>query len=498
MAPRILTPFLTAAVAVSVWAGFCPAAEDATDVAGRWTRDRVWLWYNMQPWLVGCNFVPSTACNDVEMWQKETFDPETIDRELGWAEELGFNTVRVFVNYVVWEADAAGLKQRMTKFLEASDRHGIRAMFILFDDCFKPEPKVGRQDDPVPGVHNSQWVQSPGVHRRSDQEHWPMLEKYVKDVVGAFAQDKRVVIWDLYNEPSKSRPLVEAAFRWAREARPSQPLTSCWLGVDYSDILSFHCYGDLAAVRAEIEKLTPNRRGRPYLCTEWMARSAGSRFETHLPYFKQQNIGCWSWGLVAGRTQTYFPWGSKAGAPEPSPWFHDILRKDGQPFSAGEVRLIKVATGKLPPREPVVPTAERAAVTWRYLLEKPSDDWMKPAFDDSGWPEAPAPFGAPDARIGRAPRTLWTGEDLWLRRTFELTGSPRDAALLMQHDEDTEVYINGVLAAKVPAYNAAYEEFEITPEAKAALHQGKNLLAVHVRQKAGGQYIDVGILSDGN
>jgi hypothetical protein len=283
------------------------------------------------------------------MWQKETFDPETIDRELGWAEDLGFNTVRVFLNYVVWEADADGLKQRMTKFLEIAGRHGIRTMFILFDDCFKPDPKVGKQDDPVAGVHNSQWVQSPGAHRRDNADHWPMLEKYVKDVVGTLAQDNRVVLWDLYNEPTKSPALVETAFKWARAAKPSQPLTSCWLGVDYSDILNFHCYGDLAAVRAEIDKLLPNRRGRPYLCTEWMARRSGSRFETHLPYFKRQKIGCWNWGLVAGRTQTYYPWGGKPGAPEPDPWLHDIFRKDGRPYSPGEVRAIKAATGKLPP-----------------------------------------------------------------------------------------------------------------------------------------------------
>jgi len=487
-----------AAVLVAMAAGLARAAEDAGDLPGRWPRQTAWEWYARQPWLVGCNYVPSTAVNDVEMWQKETFDPETIDRELGWAEDLGFNTVRVFLNYVVWEADAEGLKQRMTKFLEIADRHGIRTMFILFDDCFKPEPKVGKQDAPVPGVHNSQWVQSPGAHRRDNADHWPMLEKYVKTIVGAFGQDKRVVLWDLYNEPTKSRPLVEAAFKWAREAKPSQPLTSCWLGADYSDILSFHCYGDLAAVRAEIDKLMPNRCGRPYVCTEWMARRGGSRFETHLPYFKLQNIGCWSWGLVAGRTQTFFPWGSKPGDPEPDPWFHDILRKDGQPHIYEEVRAIKAATGRLAPRQVLVPTAEKAALTWRYTIEKPGDEWFKSAFDDSGWRDAPAPFGTPDARIGRAPRTLWSSEDIWLRREFELSGSPRDAALLMHHDEDTEVYINGVLATSVPAYNAAYEEFEITPEARAALHQGKNLLAVHCRQTVGGQYIDVGILSDGN
>ncbi len=307
----------------------------------RWSVAKAWEWYNEQPWLVGCNFLPSTAVNDVEMWQQETFDPSTIDRELGLAQDLGFNTVRVFVNYIVWHTDPPGLKSRLNQFLEIADRHQIRVMLILFDDCFKPEPQAGPQPDPEPGVHNSQWVQSPGAARRSDRSAWPQLEEYVRDVVGAFAQDDRVLAWDLYNEPSQSAELVRAAFRWARLARPKQPLTSCWLGVDDSDVLSFHCYGDLKAVREEIDRLEPNRRGRPYLCTEWMARGAGSRFETHLPYFKEQQIGCWSWGLVAGRTQTYYPWGSPKGAPEPKLWHHDIFRTNGEPFDPLELRFLR-------------------------------------------------------------------------------------------------------------------------------------------------------------
>ena len=315
--------------------------SDAANGDARWPIAKAWQWYEKQPWLVGCNFLPSTAVNDVEMWQPETFDEKTIDRELGWAQDLGFNTVRVFINYVVWETTAAGLKSCLNRFLGLADAHGIKVMVVLFDDCFKPEPQSGRQPDPEPGVHNSQWVQSPGVTRRSDKSFWPSLERYVRDVVGAFAADDRLIIWDLYNEPSQSKELVEASFQWARSAHPSQPLTSCWLGVEYSDILSFHCYGDLKAVRDEIDKLEPNRRGRPYLCTEWMARGAGSRLETHLPYFHDQRIGCWSWGLVAGRIQTYFPWGSAKGSPEPKVWHHDLLRADGQPFDKRELHFLR-------------------------------------------------------------------------------------------------------------------------------------------------------------
>ena len=372
---------------------------------------------------------------------------------------------------------------------------------------FKPEPRVGKQPDPEPGVHNSQWVQSPGVKRRGDPAAWRKLEQYVKDMVGAFASDKRVLAWELYNEPIASLPLVEAAFRWAREAKPSQPVTTTIFGnaemqkriIELSDVLCFHNYGPLPGVKAETGRLLAY--GRPVLCTEWMARG-GSRFETHLPFFRENRIACWNWGLVGGRTQTYFPWGSPKGAPEPKLWHHDILRADGSPFNAREIQVIKVTTGKLPAsalpampqRRILVPTAEQSSVPWRYTLDKPADDWFKPDFNDSAWKQGAAPFGREEAAIARKPNTVWTSADIWLRREFEMpAGQFTELALLLHHDEDTEVYVNGVLAAKIGGYNAAYESFDIAPEAQAALKPGKNTLAVHCHQTVGGQYCDVGI-----
>jgi hypothetical protein len=274
--------------------------------------------------------------------------------------------VRVFLNYVVWEANADGLKRRFDKFLTMADELGIRAVPILLDDCFKPEPRVGKQDEPVPGVHNSQWVCSPGARRVADKACWPMLEEYVKDMVAAFGQDRRIVIWDLYNEPKRaSLPLAEATFRWARETKPSQPLASCWVAVPFSDLVNLHEYGPLDQLKQAVEDA--KKSGRPVIITEWMARGRGSRFETHLPFFRTERLGCWNWGFVAGRTQTYFPYGSKPGAAEPPLWFHDILRKDGTAYSAGEVATIRYFTGvsqtppqPLPVPSKIAPTAEKA------------------------------------------------------------------------------------------------------------------------------------------
>jgi hypothetical protein len=330
---------------------------DPARVNGQWSVDRAWAWYNQQPWLIGCNFLPSTAVNDVEMWQADTFDAATIDRELGWAQRLGFNTVRVFLNYVVWKDDPQGLKERFAGFLEIADRRGIGVMPILFDDCnFAGRvAKAGPQPGPVPGVHNSQWVSSPPLAMVTDRSAWPELEGYTKDMVGTFGRDRRVLIWDLYNEPGnssmgeKSLSLVEAVFAWARAAEPQQPLTiGAWADpngrmsrrmMELSDVGSFHCYDKLPGLKNMIAIC--REYGRPILCTEWLHRQSGNTVEAILPMFQAQRIGCYNWGLVFGRTQTYMPWGSKPQDPVPALWQHDLFHADGRPFREEELDVIR-------------------------------------------------------------------------------------------------------------------------------------------------------------
>jgi len=477
-----------------------------------WTVEEASLWYDSQPWLVGCNFLPSSAVNDIEMWQRDTFDTQTIDREFGWAAELGFNSVRVFVNYVVWQDDSAGLKQRFTQLLETAAKHGISVMPVLLDDCnfAGREAKAGPQPEPVPGVHNSQWVSSPPLHMVTDRDSWPRLEEYVRDMVGTFGQDRRVIVWDLYNEPGnssmgeKSLPLVEAAFRWARQASPVQPLTiGVWADFDgamskrifeLSDVVSFHGYDDPAGVRAKIERCAA--LGRPVFCTEWLRRQTGNDFENLLPVFDRDRVGCYHWGLVAGRTQTFYPWGSPQGAPEPATWQHDLLRRDGSPFRAAEIRFIKSFFGRSPTLDvkEVVPTARGQAVTWRYTLEEPAGGWFESQFDDSQWAKGAAPFGRNEPPIGRAPRTEWTTSNIWLRRQFEWPeGDFQTPRFVMHFDEEPEVYLNGVLAARCEKWSDQYQQVDISPQARATLKSGRNTLAVHCRQSWGGQFIDVGI-----
>ena len=341
---------------------------------GRWPAQKAWAWYREQPWACGVNFVPGTAANTTEFWQAASFDEKTIDRELGWAGRIGFNSCRVFVQYLVWKHDPQGLKDRLGRFLEIATRHGISTMPVLFDDCTfgdppQTEPYLGKQREPIPGMILPSWTPSPGLAAVTDRAVWPDLEAYLKDVIGAFAQDTRILLWDLYNEPgntgmgNKSLPLVEAAFAWARQAEPAQPLTvAVWNGglaelnrvqLEQSDVITFHAYTNYDGMRAAIADYAAH--GRPVICTEWMARAQGSSYATELPLFREKAVGCYAWGLVNGRTQAHFPWWSARDAAPPAVWFHDILHRDGTPFDPAEIAVIERVAGArgIPKLQPV-------------------------------------------------------------------------------------------------------------------------------------------------
>jgi hypothetical protein len=323
----------------------------------RWSQERAWEWYNGYRWLVGCNFTPSTAINQLEMWQADTFDKVTIERELGWAGDLGFNTIRVYLHNLLWENDPTGLIERINRFLEIASGKCINPMFVFFDDCWNSTFKPGRQPVPRPEVHNSGWVQSPGSSKVLDPSTWGPLEDYVKGILNAFGDDDRILLWDLYNEPGnndlgkKSMGLLEEIFRWARDADPSQPISvGVWFDNDElndfqisnSDIITFHDYHDATHLKEQIHRL--KEHGRPMICTEYMARTNGSFFKTSLPVFKRENVGCINWGLVDGKTQTKYPWGSKEGSTEPELWFHEVFHGDGTPYLQDEVDLIRKLT----------------------------------------------------------------------------------------------------------------------------------------------------------
>lgn len=344
-----------------------------------WTKQQANSWYDKQPWMVGANYNNRSAINQFEMWQADTFNPKEIDQELGWAAAMGMNVMRVYLHNLLWEDDAAGLKQRMETFLQIADKHKIRIMFVLFDSCWDPNPVSGPQRPPIPGVHNSGWMQAPGAARLADKSQYNKLEAYVKDVVGHFANDKRIVVWDVWNEPNnqgggnyKPTPnkvamvagLLGQVFEWARSVDPTQPLTSgLWIGdhwdqidkldavekiqITQSDVNSFHDYNWPEKFETRAKQMLGY--GRPVLATEYMARGNGSTFDGSLPLGKKYKIAMINWGFVDGKSQTRLPWDSWKKPytyEEPTIWFHEVLRADGTPYRQAEVDLIKKLTSE--------------------------------------------------------------------------------------------------------------------------------------------------------
>lgn len=329
----------------------------------RWTAEKANNWYKQQEWPRGCNYQPSTAINQLEMFQAATFDPTTIDRELGWAQGLGFNAMRVFLHHVAWTSDKEGFKKRLNQYLDISSKHGIKTILVFFDDCWNDEYHPGKQPEPKVGIHNSGWVRDPGTAIRNNADSVKMLETYVKDVMTMLKDDKRVLMWDLYNEPgnsqyfSKSLPLLKEVFTWGRAVNPSQPLCSgIWnwdekftelnkFQLENSDVINYHNYSYTDSHEKRIAEL--KALGRPLICTEYMARKNGSLFSNIMPILKKEKIGAINWGFISGKTNTIYAWGSPMpDGKEPELWFHDILRKDGTPFSQDEITTIKTLTGK--------------------------------------------------------------------------------------------------------------------------------------------------------
>ena len=363
-------------------------------IADRWSTTKAQDWWDQQSWVCGFNYLPSTAVNFLEMWMADRFDRETIARELRWASDIGYNSTRINLHYLVWKYDRDGLLERLDWFLACAAGLGLSVMPVLFDDCGfgGSEPVYGPQPDPVAGIHNSRAVASPGRAAVMDRAQWPLFEAYVKDVLSRFASDPRVLAWDLYNEPGNgmifchdgsfkvydpalsehSRDLMIQSFQCAREVAVSQPLTvAAWrtppagiqtpaydneidqLALSLSDIITFHAYCDREHASRYIAQLTA--LGRPMLSTEWMARTIGSRIEDQLALYHDAKVGCYHWGFVRGRTQTHLPWPSmlesyhgrqREQGEAPMEWFHDVLEPDGSPYDPREIDILAALTGR--------------------------------------------------------------------------------------------------------------------------------------------------------
>jgi len=330
---------------------------DAADHGGRWGKRRIWDWYNSIGPQKGFNYVPRYAVNTIEMWQAGTFDEDVISEELGWAHEAGYTSVRVQLQYLVWKTDEDGFMARFKRFAELAQHHGLKVTPVLFDDLNIAgiEPVAGLQPNPVPGEHNSRWTACPGEEDVQDRAAWPNLERYVRDLIGTFKRDDRILFWDLYNRVgdgglgTHSLPLMSQTFNWARDINPSQPLAvatwghfdsaiGAWIH-ERSDLVTFHNFDSAEIVEPLLLVLA--RLERPMICTAWLMRQRDNTFETILPVFAVHRVGWFNCGLVNGKTQTWIQQAQFRSDSDPDLWQHDVFRSDGEAYNQREVEQIK-------------------------------------------------------------------------------------------------------------------------------------------------------------
>lgn len=323
----------------------------------RWSEERIWAWWRDIGVIRGVNYIPRSCVNSIEMWMEETFDPETLSEELGWARDCGFTAVRIPLQFAVYQLDPQGFLDRLDRFLSIAKNRGLLTVPVLFDDLNRAgrEPEVGPQPPPVPGAHNAQWVPSPGPSRVTDPQRWKELEEYMKSVLNRFRNDRRVLYWDLYNTAGndglwdRSLPLLERSFDWAREVNPSQPIAvPAWreLGspmsarkLERSDLITFQSFDSAQMVESQIQLL--KRFNRPIVLVDFLMRQRESRLETILPVCATYGVGWFSRGLAQGRTQIWVQDSAFANPQAPDLWQADVLKSDGAAYDRREIDLIR-------------------------------------------------------------------------------------------------------------------------------------------------------------
>ena len=356
-------------------------------MAERWTKERAWEWYNARPWMRGCNYMSADCANRVDQWQELGFEErmETTEEELALMQETGFNTVRLILEYVVWKEEHDGFLERFDRYLSLCAKYGISCMITLANDCMPPKterwkmPYVGEQTYDY-GYHGGKKHSQHGLHNGpaphfylDDEESREDYFRMVREIVTLYKNDERICIWDIYNEPGNSRrgditlPNIKALFEIVREIDPIQPLTAGVFHIkgdetvplnaveqyalDHSDLVSYHFYRGYNEHLRIIKRL--KKEGRPILNTEWLGRCLGNDIFSLFPLFYMEKIGCYNWGFVAGKYQTYEPWegtwqrfynGTETNV-DFTKWFHDLYRPNLRPYDPKEIDLIKEFCG---------------------------------------------------------------------------------------------------------------------------------------------------------
>ena len=347
----------------------------------RWSKEKAWKWYNSHTWIRGCNYMSADCVNRVDQWQALHFEErmKTTEEELRLMRELGFNSVRLILEYVVWEKEHDSFLTRFERYISLLDKYGISAMIVLANDCMPPKtelwkmPDIGEQAYDV-GYHGGRKHSQHGRHAGPAPHYYfdehESCEKYfemVNEIVTLYKNDPRILMWDLFNEPGNSQrsgitlPILKRMVEVVRKINPSQPLTiGAWccdknyefsmpedvFAIENSDIITYHNYSTYEEHVRVIKHL--KKFDRPLINTEWLARCTGNTVFENFPLFYLENIGCYNWGFVAGKYQTYEPYeahwqwyGEDKRAPiDFTKWFHDLYRPSLRPYDPRETELI--------------------------------------------------------------------------------------------------------------------------------------------------------------
>ena len=353
---------------------------------GPWPKEKAWEWYNAQPWIRGCNYMPASCANRVDQWQgygsEERF--AEMEREMELMQKDGFNAVRIILGdlgFAVWRAEHDGIMKRFERMLEIFDRHGVRVILVFGNDCSRPKPiwslpEMGEQKWDL-GYHGgrklSQHGSFPGLPGYTAVDDPALREEFFRmceEFLTKYAHDRRILFWNLWNEPGAngrgriSPPHIRRLFELAWRIDPDQPLTAdIWtnegnwtngvaeaVGAELNDIVSYHTYQPISRQISYAQKLKA-RFGRPMVNTEWLARTFNCTVQEVYPFFAQNRIGCTMWGYVNGKYQTHEPWEYTWRQLEDNPdlmhhfkftkWFHDLYRPSLRPYDPYEVAIIR-------------------------------------------------------------------------------------------------------------------------------------------------------------
>ena len=352
----------------------------------RWSKEKAWEWYNSRPWIRGCNYMGSDCANRIDQWQEYGFEEKlkTADREFALMEKIGYNSIRIIIEYEVWDRQHDGFMDRLDRYIETAWRHGITSMIVLSNECSVRTPTF------QPAVFGEQFWEW-GFHGGKEWKTWyahgtdtrynllddpevvPHYYDMVREIMTKYARDERVIAWNVMNEPgngraSKSLPHLKKFFEIGREIDPIQPLMAdVWRGMkncratteieqyalEKSDVISFHSYtsyDDNIRLIYQLKKI-----GRPAINTEWLHRFY-QKLEEIFPLYFLERIGCYQWGLVQGKYQTYeysqATWqkyerdGYEAVKHiDFTKWCHDLYRFGGRfPYDPKEIEVIKKYT----------------------------------------------------------------------------------------------------------------------------------------------------------